>query len=186
MRKGYITLLIVALISVGIAFALSNTVGLGGLDSYFRITDGWGTNRGLIWKQCLEAYSDFSFSEKLFGIGPESLYHIVEMVDIFEGRSIDQAHNEYLQYLITTGAFGLLSYLSVIASVIFVVIKNLRTNTLAVGVFAALVSYWMQASVNIAQPFTTPIMYLYIAIIGGIYFLQRNNEENILKYSSEE
>ena len=68
----------------------------------------------------------------------------------------------------TTGAFGLTAYLSVIGTTVYTVIKKLRSSTLAVALLTGLISYWMQATVNIAQPFTTPIIYIYIACIAGM------------------
>ncbi len=173
-RKVYVVLFTFALAAVALCFLLSNTAGLGALDEFFRIDDSWGTYRGEIWKQCIEVYKDFSFKEKLFGTGPEALYRIVEASEVHGERTLDQAHNEYLQYLMTIGIFGLLSYLSVIVAVIVSVVRRLKDNSLAVGLLAGLIAYWIQASVNIAQPFTTPIMYVFIACIGGMLYNERN------------
>ena len=170
LKKIYIVLLLILLVSGAGCFALSNTVGLGSLDKIFRITDDWGTYRGEIWKQCAEIYKAFSLKDKLLGIGPEALYRVVKASEIHGARTLDQAHNEYLQYLLTTGLLGLLSYLSIIITVTVSVIKRLKGNALAVGLLAGLISYWVQASVNIAQPFTTPIMYIFIACIGGMLY----------------
>ena len=68
----------------------------------------------------------------------------------------------------TTGLAGLTAYLSVIASTIYMVVKKLKDSTLAVALLTGLIAYWMQATVNIAQPFTTPIVYIYIACIAGM------------------
>jgi len=87
---------------------------------------------------------------------------------------MDKTHNEYLQYLLTTGIFGILSYISVIVTVLISVIKKLKSNALAVGLLSGLIAYWIQAAVNIAQPFTTPIMYIYIACIGGLLYNERS------------
>ncbi len=176
-RKIYTVFFIGVISALALCFLLSNTVGIGALDSIFKITDSWGTYRGEIWKQCIEVYRDFSFKEKLFGIGPESLYRVVESSEVHGQRILDQAHNEYLQYLLTTGIFGVLSYLFIIVAVSVSVVKKLRKNTLSVGLFAGLVSYWVQASVNIAQPFTTPIMYIFIAVIGGMLLSEQKSNK---------
>lgn len=170
-KKGifvYAFLLCAAVIAICVCFVLSNTKGLGSLDAYFRITDEWGSKRGEIWKQCLTLFKGFSLKEKLFGIGPEALQRISDGSAVFAGKVLDQAHNEYLQYLLTTGICGFVAYLSIPVTITFTVAKYLRRNTLAVGLFAGLAAYWLQATVNIAQPFTTPLMYGYIAILGGI------------------
>lgn len=169
-KKIYPIVLIAFFGGVVICFFISNTVGLGKLDEIFEITHDWGTERGKIWRYCVKTFiSEYSFKEILFGTGPETLQRVTADAALFEGKSLDQAHNEYLQYLMTTGVVGLLSYLGVIGSVIYTVIKRLRHSPFAVALFAALVSYWLQACVNIAQPFTTPIAYIYIAVICGIY-----------------
>lgn len=168
MKKVYPALLVIFVVGIIVCFLLANTVGLNRLDELFKITSEWGTYRGKIWRFCLDSFLDFDIKDKLFGIGPESLGRITAGAELFERKSLDQAHNEYLQYLITTGVFGLGAYLGVIATTIYTVIKKLRDSTLAVALLAGLVSYWMQATVNIAQPFTTPIVYIYIAVIAGM------------------
>ena len=167
LRKVYTAGVALIVVYIVVCFVISNTIGFGKLDDYFKITSEWGTYRGRIWRFCLDAFKDFSLKEKLFGVGPEALHRITASANLFDGKSVDQAHNEYLQYLMTSGVFGLMSYLAVIVAVSVSVVRTLKGSTLAVGIFSALVSYWIQAGVNIAQPFTTPIMYIYIAIIGG-------------------
>jgi O-antigen ligase len=167
-KKIYPMLLVLFVLSIGVCFILANTVGLGKLDELFKITSEWGTYRGKIWRYCVKSFLDFNIKDMLFGVGPESLASVTASAKLFEGKNLDQAHNEYLQYLMTTGIFGLAAYLGVIGTTIYTVIKKLRESTLAVALLAALVSYWMQATVNIAQPFTTPIIYIYIACIAGM------------------
>lgn len=173
LRNIYIAILAFAVLFVIALFIIANVSSLGRFDKYFRITSQWGTYRGEIWIYCLNKFKGYNLKEILFGVGPESLQNITGTITLHRGKSLDQAHNEYLQHLMTTGVFGLLSYLSVIGGVIYVMVKRLKDNTLAVSIFAALVSYWVQALVNLAQPFTTPIMYVYVASIGGIYLNEK-------------
>lgn len=169
-------MLISDLLSILLCFVLSNTVGIGSPDNIFKISESWGTYRGGIWKQCIEAYRNFSFKEKFLGIGPEALYRVLAPLEVHGNKSLDQAHNEYLQFLLTTGIFGLLSYSSVVISVIYAVCKKLKSNTLAIGLLAGLIAYWVQATVNIAQPFTTPLMYIFISCIGGMLYNETKTE----------
>ncbi|MBE6774400.1 MAG: hypothetical protein E7544_09305 [Ruminococcaceae bacterium] len=175
MKKVYPVLLVAFVIGIIVCFILANTVGLERFNGLFKITSEWGTYRGKIWRFCAKSYLGFEIKDKLFGVGPESLTAVTAGAKLFERKSLDQAHNEYLQYLMTTGVFGLGAYLGVIGATIYTVIKKLRNSTLAVALLAGLVSYWMQATVNIAQPFTTPIMYIYIAYIAG---MARNAQRN--------
>lgn len=178
LKRIYPVLLVIFISGIALCFVLANTVGLGRFNELFRITSEWGTYRGKIWKFCLESFTKFNLKEILFGVGPESLVSVTQGARLFEGKNLDQAHNEYLQYLMTTGVFGIVSYLGVIGTTVYTVIKKLRESTLAVALLAGLVSYWMQATVNIAQPFTTPIVYLYIACIAGM-------ARNVVKNSSK-
>lgn len=168
MKKVYPALLVIFVVGICTCFILANTVGIEPFDEYFRITSEWGTYRGKIWRFCVKSFLAFDIKDKLFGVGPESLSYVTAGAKLFEGKSLDQAHNEYLQYLMTTGIFGLAAYLGVIGTTIYTVIKKLKDSTLAVALLAGLISYWMQATVNIAQPFTTPIVYIYIAFIAGM------------------
>lgn len=172
-EKMYIVFLILLVLVGATLFILSNTVGLGRLDSYLRLTSDWGTYRGTIWRFCLRAYRKFGIKDLLFGIGPECLQNLDFESAVFGNKTIDQAHNEYVQYIMTTGFFGIFSYLGIIFATALTVIKKLRYSTLAVGIFASLVAYWIQAAVNLAQPFTTPIMYLYVATIGGMWLHEK-------------
>ncbi len=161
--------LVAFVLSVGICFILANTVGLPRFNGAFKITSEWGTYRGKIWRFCVKTYLyEYSFKEKLLGTGLETLQKVTASAKLFERKSLDQAHNEYLQYLMTTGIAGLSAYIGVIGSVIYTVVRKLKESTLAVALLTGLISYWMQATVNIAQPFTTPIVYVYITCIAGM------------------
>lgn len=165
-KKIYIVVLFVAFITMAFLFVYANFKSLGFLDKYFKITDDWGTSRGYIYKKCFEILKGFSVKEWLIGIGPETLQNVF---DYSGGDFIDQAHSEYLQFLLTTGAVGLLSYLFIICSVTILLIKELREDNISTALFMGLIAYWFQAMFNIAQSFTTPFVYLFIAIISGNY-----------------
>lgn len=181
-KRTYLFFTVIFFISLITSFVLSNTIGLGILDKVFKITEDWGTYRGGIWKQLLTIFSEFDLKEKFFGIGPEALYNITEPLEIHGNLKLDQAHNEYLQYLMTTGILGLLSYISLIITILVSVVKKLKHNTLALALIIGLISYWVQAIVNIAQPITTPIMYIFVACIGGMLY---NKRENVIEITSE-
>lgn len=87
----------------------------------FSFEDSWGNYRGFVWRRLMEAYRDFSVPQRLFGYGNESVKSI--MIDRYYddmmnavGVIYDNAHNEYLQYLITTGIFGAVSYVGLLVT----------------------------------------------------------------------
>ena len=62
--------------------------------------------------------------QKIFGYGPDTFGIVTkannypEMFDRYY-ETFDSAHNEYLQYLVTIGPFGLLAYLGIHGSIIY-------------------------------------------------------------------
>lgn len=168
LQRLHIATLCIGISGLLVCFILANTVGIGRYNSYFELTAKWGSYRGEIWQQCVQLFSEFSWKEKLFGIGPEALQRITVSGATFQGKKLDQAHNEYLHYLLTIGIFGMISYIALIGTVIYAAVRKCRSNMLCAGLFSGLVAFWLQAFVNLAQPFTTPIMFAFIAVIIGI------------------
>ena len=164
-KKGYNIFLLVSFVLLLLAIVYANIYSLGKFDSFLKFDDKWGTNRGLIFKLCFRLIGDFSFKEILFGIGPESLQN--EKI-IYDELFVDQAHCEFLQNFISTGFFGLISQLGIILSTIIILVKN-KNNQICCAVALGLLAYWAQASVNIAQPLTSPFIYVYLAIISSQY-----------------
>lgn len=163
MYIGLIVLMIAALVLINTAF--SNVPATGAL-RYLRFDGSWGTDRGAIWEFCLKTYREFPFWQKLIGGGPACVLRADMVSPLFPDALLDTAHNEYLQYLLTGGALGLLCYL---AMLIFTVRASLKKQcgifpqALLMGVFA----YALQAVVNIAQPASTPLFFAVLAVLNG-------------------
>lgn len=157
-----------------IAFALcdcnlfGNVQRYGSLARYLTFDDEWGSGRGTAWRLALEYYRELPFHRKLVGYGPETfgilmLNHNMELVQS-TGTIFDNAHNEYLQYLVTMGIGGLLSYLVFVG----MVLKRLVTLTVqkpsALAMAFAIICYLAQAVVNINQPITSPFLWIFLAL----------------------
>ena len=123
----------------------------------------WGTDRGAEWAYFWQMFREASFSQKLIGSGAGSLAAWDRAHPLFSDAITDSAHNEYLHYLITGGVIGLGSYLALLAHALRRALrKPSRGRTaVALGCFA----YAVQAAVNIAQPFTTPLFFALLALI---------------------
>lgn len=166
-------LLLLAFAAVGYAVYDVNLAGHG--DRYGRIKeylffhDEWGTHRGYIWRIAVEEYLTFPFPQKLFGYGPDTFGAITmasrypEMAERYF-EIFDSVHNEYLQYFITIGPFGALSYLAIHAAAVIQVGKNKMDHPLAVAALLAVLCYAAQAAVNINQPISTPVMWTLLSI----------------------
>ena len=168
-RKAYwITLLAGALLCI-LALILLNTalsgVPLGGAENYLRFSESWGTDRGKIWAFCLRVYEGFSPVQKLFGGGPGALYYADAQNHVFTDAALDTAHNEYLQYLLVSGGAGLFSFLAFLALTLIAGAKKSLSDPLSRGFTVAVAAYAVQALVNISQPASTPLFFLFCGLI---------------------
>lgn len=187
------------LTAIGAAIVLLLAVNLGHIDvpyplsKFLVINDTWGTDRGLNWRLGFTYWRDhLSFLEKLIGHGPDTYYIIMmdnyrEEIKTANYNVLDSAHNEYLEYLLTIGLFGLLSYLTMQFSTIRRIWKeivtelndkekefkeNLETSKrkrflpILMALLFGLIAYLTQAVVNIAVPILFPIMMLTVSVIN--------------------
>ena len=87
---------------------------IGRWESLFRFGSWrWGSGRGTIWKQMAYVYGELPVRRKLLGAGEESIAALMQqyLPDVVakDTTLLDNAHNEYLQYLLTHGLLGLLA-----------------------------------------------------------------------------
>lgn len=166
-RKPYLFALLGGALMLMAALVYLNTAGadvpLGGAENYLRFSGSWGTDRGKIWLFCARLYRSFTPLQKLFGGGPGALFYADAQNRVFADAALDAAHNEYLQYLLVAGGVGLAGYIGFFALALRSGARSLTRDPARLGFLFAAVAYAAQASVNIAQPFTTP---LFFAVLG--------------------
>ena len=168
-RRPYVATLAIALLLGIIALVLLNTllkqVPLGGLERYLRFSESWGTDRGRIWTFVIGVYDKLPIAQKLFGASSGALFHADAVSPIFSDAGLDTAHNEYLQYLITNGLLGLVCYLAVLFFAFREGFRRSKSEPFYRGLTLAVAAYAVQATVNIAQPMTTPLLIVLIGIL---------------------
>lgn len=139
----------------------------------FTFDDEWGNYRGYVWSRLTRIYQELPFVNKVFGAGNESIYTLMsarysdEMIEV-TGTVYDSAHNEYLQYLVTMGIVGLITYLGLIISSIVNGVKLVKEEPLCMPLLAGMIGYVVQAFVNVEQPITTPFLFLFLALMAGM------------------
>ncbi|MBQ8913809.1 MAG: O-antigen ligase family protein, partial [Lachnospiraceae bacterium] len=142
----------------------------------------WGTFRGYIWTKSIEIFKDAPVMNKLFGYGNESLktlmnthYHD-EMVSVTK-KIYDNAHNELLQYLVTTGLCGMISYAGLFITSFIYILKNSKKDVVAYISLAVMIGYFIQGLININQPITTPFYFVFMA--AGIGYVRGRTRKDI-------
>jgi len=158
---------------------------LGGTDS--------GTIRLLVWHGAIDAW----IHNPIFGTGVETFafayykYRPEAHNLTSEWRYLyNKAHNEYLNYLATTGAFGLLTYLSMIGLFLFLSLKYLwknkgeDTNNRKILVLA-LVSGYISILISNFFGFSVVIVNLFMFLIPALVFILANliNYDKNLSFS---
>lgn len=171
--RGWIVFLLFAF--AGLVFVLydaniaGNSERYGGVGAYLVFNDQWGTNRGYIWRKSLDVYKDFPVIRKLFGFGPDTFGILAgqefktEMVQL-TGQTYDAVHNEYIQYLVTVGAMGAISYIAFLVSSCGKMARTWKNNPCVFACMMAVLCYGFQATVNLNLPIATPMMWMLLSI----------------------
>lgn len=139
------------------------------LTGLLRFDEHWGTHRGYFWIHGMEQYGKFSVVHQLFGTGPDTVYKAMEpffseMTVLFDEGSTDCLHNEFLNYLICQGILGLLSYLALLGTVTVRAVRRAKDDPMILVFLAAVICYAVQSTVNLYQPITTPLFFLFLSI----------------------
>jgi len=157
--------------------------------------DAWGTHRGYNWRLVFKYFREFPLYKKLIGSGPETygiythVYDHYAMLDMFD-ETYDSPHNEWLQYLFTTGILGFIGYYGLVKCALWNGFGLGRKKVSAeaecsedkvssgaseaagslIGVaFAyALQVYTLQSFVNISIPVIVPLVILSIGVCVAV------------------
>ena len=170
---AYITVA-AALIGFFVYFTfIDKTTVLDGAMKLLRFDDSWGTHRGFMWIRSWEIFKGFDLKDKLFGCGPDTFYAVFlpyfgELDTRFGDASTNCAHNEFINYLITTGIFGLTAYAAVFVSALIAAFRSASKNFLALAFASPVLCYLIQSSVNIATPIVTPLLFIFLALTVNI------------------
>lgn len=148
----------------------------------FKFERKWGNYRGMIWNICIDIFDKAPMVNKVFGHGNETLRILTvdgyydEMIK-YTKRVYDNAHNELLQYLVTLGLAGTISYLGLVISTFVYIIKNAAKRIVPYICLAAMTGYFVQSLVNLNQPITTPYFFLFMAI--GIGYIKESKKTEV-------
>ena len=166
-QKVYIILFWATAVAGLVFLILANTLWRdrlpASLASVAVFSRSWGSDRGAEWASFWRMFLAAPLPQKLIGGGAGSLAAWDRAHPLFTDAVTDSAHNEYLHYLLTGGLVGLLSYLALLVCALRKALRepSRGRTALALGCFA----YAVQAAVNIAQPFTTPLFFALLALL---------------------
>lgn len=153
---------------------------LGVLYSYLYFSNAWGTKRLRIWRAALEIYMRMLIPKKLIGVGPAGFYFAsqtylsAEELAVFtkQGQLID-AHNEYLQYLVTYGMAGAILFVGFLFTTVRYLFKVGKEKPYVLAFAMSGVGFLVQAVVNNAHIYIDPLAVILLAM-GMCYAYQKN------------
>ncbi len=172
MRTFFITICLIAVI-IGLLFVYFFAPADGTLYElsqvlHGNIDDKFGSSRIKIWRGCLGLFKE----HPIFGSGPDTL---ALRVDIQFARfvpetgkllqtSVDNAHNEYIGYLINIGIFGLSAYLFLLVLGLIRLIKSQsKPQICAIGL--ACLCYCVQSFFALGLPLVAPLFWISLALL---------------------
>lgn len=159
-------LAILAAVASGLVYMYGNT--LSGANPSLSFTGDFGSGRGRIWQWVIDAFSKSTPVRKLFG---SSLGQFVEAVYAYEADLINlsyprntlaDAHNVWLDLLITTGLVGVIAYTAFFISLIKESLRVAKTNPLALVSLLVIAAYIGGGMNNGNLMVTTPVAYLLV------------------------
>ena len=171
-------------LTVGLAAAELFLIGMGLTALYFwpgtngtlwelsqvlhgNVDDSFGSSRVKIWREVLGIVGQ----RPLFGGGPDTLTlrtqlgfeRYVEETGILLKNHVDNAHNEFLNYLVNTGAAGLLCYLALIALVLYALLRH-GQGAVKPALCCALICYFAQSFFGLGLCLVVPLVWIFLGL----------------------
>ena len=147
---------------------INKDADIGKFEGFLRFNDKWGTGRGFVWKKALELFKASKLPQKLIGYGEDTTalaFYSVFGKNVFSGLSVfyDNVHNYFLQFLVTLGAWGLVTYVASLGFALTAGFKD-KSSYLRTAVAVAICAYIAQSTVNITTSITTPLLFVFLGL----------------------
>lgn len=172
-RIGWYVLLVIIVV-VGIAFlpAIAEKTQNPTLYQAAEILDGniddsFGTGRVFVWRHAMQLVPDHA----ILGHGPDQFYPNFltaygEKAALFSGENFTKAHNEYVQFLVDTGALGLLCMLAFYALVFWRARKGVD-QPMTMAVILTMTCFLVQAFFNFSTPLAHPVVWTLWGVLAA-------------------
>ena len=174
-----ILLLIAVCIVITIAFVYLNTKGYlwqwFGYQSnhpYLLFDYRWGSNRGSTWMVCWQAFVQMPLHQKLFGVGPDSLWAYFDSVpqiseflySLWGSMRLTNAHNEYLNSLLCYGVVGVTAWSAVLIGGICYFYHKGKEKPFMIAFALCIMGYACHNLFCYQQVCATPILFIVLGI----------------------
>ena len=142
------------------------------IKEYMEFNDSWGTNRGYIWRYSIKMFDRADMARKLIGSGPDSFgsmaskYYYDELYVHF-GKRLVNAHNQFLQLLITTGIVGCVAYYTaVVGAIVKGIVSGGEKSTIRLALAVSLLAVTLQGVFNNFMTLDCVMIMILMALCG--------------------
>lgn len=125
--------------------------------------ESWGNYRGRIWNTSAEVFQCLNLKDKLIGVGPEMLRYYYNGLTS-HSQIVLTAHNEFLQWLLTTGILGAACQAAMSLWLIASYFRCRCWEHKNIAFFLPLMAYLGQATVNSPNAMNIALFYLFLAL----------------------
>lgn len=160
--------------------------GESGISAAFNLDAEWGSGRGALWKAAVQCFMRGDWRQKLIGAGPDCYACVVyELTDLrkelhvtgqWEGAIFANAHNEWLNMLVTGGVAGMMLYCGIFCSAFCGFWIRQKDNPIFILGLMIITGYCAYGLGSFQQIVTTPFAF---AILGMLESYRR--EESLTR-----
>lgn len=169
---------IVVLFMIG-CLIYANTSGItaedGGFLSKFVISDMSGNARGLIWRVTIGSFAQESWIHKLFGCGLNNFkdvvykYYALDLIAVWGTNTIlADAHNVYLDILLSSGIVGFICYFGLPIHVMVKCIRYAKKNPIALYGILGVVGWFAVGLTNANLNMAVQVFYVMLGVYWGL------------------
>ncbi len=157
---------VLLILGIVLLFYLANCTGfpLGVLQDALTFGPGWGSNRGYVWGRLWYSFNQyFTPQDKMFGVGPDGVNGVLNpaytpYIIALNSNTFDQAHNVYLQLLLSCGGPALFCWC------VFLLQWMIRGFQKRSAAAMAVLVYSVQAFFSIDMPAVLPLCFVLAAL----------------------
>lgn len=145
----------------------------GALAKFLSFDEDWGTHRGACWIALSRIFWNSSWLRKLFGYGASATHQLLMThSEAWEGIAYDlsgfyAAHNEYLELLVSSGLFGLITWLGFVGVQLKKVFGQVTCDPLAIPLALAVFSSGVESFVNIRTCMVFPVFVVLLGLLAA-------------------
>lgn len=142
------------------------------------LLEEWGSGRIELWRISWEAYCEMPLLNQLIGVGPDCYAHYMyavypeQMGSVLNGywgeAVIANAHNEWINRLICTGALGYVAYVGLVIGAIILFLRKRNQNQYLLPLAAGLVMIMIHQTASFQHVMVTPFIFLVMGMGGNL------------------